>query len=343
MDNYRHALAWIIGLGITLVTAVTWAENNEYEALSYDSVAIYPVETATATVLSLKETTVSSQLTALVSSVHYQVGHVVTEGETLLSLDCEDYWLALSMAEAQKDSAAAGEKLALSQRDRSMRLLNQKLTSQQDADDREAGYLQAAANNRLSEATLKRARLDASRCDIKAPFSGVITERYAHKGQLATPGTALYKMLSPTDLEVEADVSEQDAPQISMDTGVVFEGLKNYDLKLVRTVKAIDRATRTQKFRFEFTGDKPLPGTAGKIKWQSSTPHLPARFIVSYQGIPGYFVAEDGQANFKPLPGAFPGKSQPVEAPLDSLILIPPLGDIEDGASITVKNFDARF
>jgi len=304
--------------------------------VSLRDIATTPAETATATVVSLEEATISSQLTALVKTMHYQVGHDVKQGDTLVSLDCTDYQLAEDIARARKESAQASLQLALSQRNRSDQLLSQKLTSQQDADDLEAAYIKAAADSRLAQATIERAALDVSRCEVKAPFSGIITERYANTGQLATPGAALYRLLSPQHLEVKADVSEQKSTEISGETEVLFEGLEAYPLRLSRKVKAIDQSTRTQEFRFVFTGEQPLPGTAGKIKWRTSTPHLPSSFIVIYQGTPGFFSAENGAARFHALPDAFPGKAQPVELPLETPILKPPLGDIEDGASITL-------
>lgn len=313
-----------------------------FTALPIGEVVIYPAAAATATVISLDETTISSQLTALVKTVHYQVGDRVDMGDILISLDCEDYQLAKKIAEAQKDSSAASERLALSQRNRSNQLLGQKLTSQQEADDREASYIKAAANNRLAQATLEQARLNVSRCEVKAPFSGVITERYGSKGQLTTPGTPLFRLVSPTNLEVRAEVSEQDAPQLADDTATVFESLDNYQVKLARTVSAIDQSTRTQEFRFIFTGELPLPGTAGKIKWRTPVPHLPSDYILTYQGVSGFFTVESDKARFQPLAGAFPGKAHPVSLPLDTLILKPPLGNLEDGSPVNILQSESR-
>ncbi|MGD9661102.1 MAG: efflux RND transporter periplasmic adaptor subunit [Porticoccaceae bacterium] len=294
----------------------------------------YPRVSASARVISLNDTDISARITAEVAEVITDTGTQVAKGELLLTLDCTDYELAVAIARAQLDAASANHVLAKSQYERSRQLLGRKLTSQQDVDATEAGFSATAAEVRIAEAALQQAKVDASRCRVFAPFDAVVRARHVSKGQLATPGTALLALIDRNNLEVAAQVSELDGEKISPQTAFVFAGSKDYPLVLERTVNAIDPVTRTREIRLSFSAEKPLPGTAGKVIWNSPVPHLPPQYLVNRNGATGFFIVRDDRIHFVPLDNAFPGKSQPVTLPLDTLVVTGSLGTVQEGDSI---------
>ncbi|MCK9504735.1 MAG: efflux RND transporter periplasmic adaptor subunit [Porticoccaceae bacterium] len=335
MDR-KHAfnrLAFLRILVILVFTGNTAVADIAFAPLA--ELVEYPRISASATVISLSDTDISARITAEVAEVIADTGSRVKKGELLLTLDCSDYELAVAIAQAQLDGAKANKVLAKNQYERSRQLLGRKLTSQQDVDATEAAYSGFAAAVRSAEAALKQTRVDASRCQIFAPFDAVVKARHVSKGQLAVPGTALLALIDGDNLEVSARVNELDGEKISPQTAFVFAGNRDYPLVLLRSVAAIDPVTRTQELRLGFSAEKPLPGTAGKVVWNSPVPHLPPRYLVNRNGATGFFIVKDARVSFVALDNAFPGKSQPVSLSLDTLVVTDSLGTVQDGDSIS--------
>jgi HlyD family secretion protein len=61
-------------------------------------------------------------------------------------------------------------------------------------------------------------RIDA--CSIKAPIDGVILEKYAQAGELATPGKSLYKMANIDNLILRVYISENQLTQVKLGSQV---------------------------------------------------------------------------------------------------------------------------
>jgi membrane fusion protein, multidrug efflux system len=327
----------IVSSVASLMFATSAQGAEKVKAMELGSAVEYPQFSATATAISLNDVTLSAQITATIAEVVSLVGEHVKKDATLAKLDCRDYALAEEITQAELDAAKANRELTLIQHERSQSLLKKKLTSQQDADEKLATYTAATAQSRLAEAQLNQAKINVSRCAVKAPFDGVVSTRHVALGQLATPGTPLYSLIEDKHLEVAAHVSEQDAGKISRETEVFFQNQARYPVTLVRTVDAVDRRTRTREMRFVFLDKRPLPGSAGKIHWQSPQPYLPAKYLVSLNGVTGYFIADGNVARFIAIPGAFPGRAQVIATDLSSMLLVPPVGGIRDGDKVELS------
>ncbi len=57
-------------------------------------------------------------------------------------------------------------------------------------------------------------------CSIKAPIGGIILEKYAQAGELATPGKSLYKMANIDHLILRVYISENQLTQVKLGTQV---------------------------------------------------------------------------------------------------------------------------
>ena len=323
---------------LVLVFASAASASAEHRLAELGSLVDYPGVSASATVISLDDADLSARISATVEDVIRDVGEEVKKGDVLLRLECDDYRLAVAIAAAERDAAIASRTLVRNHHNRVRQLLASKLASPQDADSAEASYSQAAAQARRAEAVLDKERLNQSRCNITAPFDGVVKARHIGVGQLAVPGAVLLGLTGRHRLEVSAKVSEPDAANMAAQTAFVFRGGGGeYPLALARTVSAIDPMTRTREIRLLFTADRPLPGTAGKVYWHSAIPHLPPRYLSVRDDITGFFVAEAGRARFVPLANSFPGRAQPVSLPLDTLVVVSATGRLEDGDPLTLS------
>ncbi|MEM0955670.1 MAG: efflux RND transporter periplasmic adaptor subunit [Pseudomonadota bacterium] len=130
----------------------------------------------------------SSGIGAIIAHMAVQEGDVVSEGDLLLSFDCDHIEAAQATAAAQVKSAEATLEV-----NRELVKLNS------------VGPLEV----RLNEAELEAAKGELAsvnaqlkHCEIRAPFDGAVTSRAAEAFQFVEEGGALLELVSKNSLEV---------------------------------------------------------------------------------------------------------------------------------------------
>ena len=110
--------------------------------------------------------------------------------------------------------------------------------------------------------------------DLKAPFDGVITERYLHPGALAGPQSGpLVKLQQLSRLRLIAAVPEADLGGIAYEVRVpftvpAFPG-ETFGATIARVPRVVDAKTRTMPIELDFanTGGKLAPGMYAELQW----------------------------------------------------------------------------
>ena len=103
----------IVSLLMFLLCCSALAEDNvRVKTAALADIAIYPLRSAPATVISLNDTVVSAQIAAKIEQIPVRVGDVVDAGSLLVSVDCDDYILARRQAQARLEALAARIELA---------------------------------------------------------------------------------------------------------------------------------------------------------------------------------------------------------------------------------------
>lgn len=316
-----------------------YAQSGSPKTLSkpLSEVALYPSRSASATALSINDTTISAQLLASISQVKVNVSQRVSKGELLVVLDCADYRLNREMATARLEAAEAQLVLADSQLTRSKQLFSKSLTSQEQVDTRSAERVAQNAMLKQREVELKQQKLNVSRCSLKAPFDGVVTGRLVSEGQLANIGTPLLSLVETGNIELSANVSYDDAEYFSRVKDFVFDYREKVPVAISQIGGVIDPNTRNQEVRFRFPSKSPLPGTAGKLMWNDPRSYIPPRLIVKRNGQLGVFLDDDGVARFTPLPSASPGRPAVTDMSLNTMLVVAGITLLQDGDQIKVQ------
>ena len=78
-----------------------------------------------------------------------------------------------------------------------------------------------------------------------------------------------------------------------------------------------------------------MPGTAGRVVWQSAQAHLPPDLVLRRGDELGVFIANGNKAMFVPLPLAQEGRPAPATLPLSSTIIIGGRYQLQDGDAIS--------
>ena len=90
----------IVAMLILAFTQFAHAEPISVKVANLTDVASYPKRTAPATVISLNDSTISSEISAKVIAFPTRVGDIVEKNKTLVSLNCTDYELIKRQVES---------------------------------------------------------------------------------------------------------------------------------------------------------------------------------------------------------------------------------------------------
>ena len=130
----------------------------------------------------------------------------MTKGQILATLNTDQRRAKLRAAEAELAKTTTNLELATLKRERLADLLERGLTSKQTFDDAQLGAQALQQNQRAISARLDSARLNIEKSTLKAPFSGVVAQRYVDEGTVVTPGTPILRLLAQSSFEAHVGV-----------------------------------------------------------------------------------------------------------------------------------------
>lgn len=228
----------------------------------------------TGTVTSARVAGLSAEVSGQVEAVNVEVGDRVEAGAALIELDREIEQLTLEALQASTRQASA-ELADARRRYRDARRLNeQKSISENELRLREAEVEVDGATLKQKQAEEQRQRARVERHTLRAPFSGVVSERLTESGEWIEPGRPVLTLVAVDDLRIEfrvpqefyARINPQSAISVTLDAlpGRVFDGT------ISAVVPVSDESSRTFLIHVEVdAGDAHLtPGMSvhGKLK-----------------------------------------------------------------------------
>jgi membrane fusion protein (multidrug efflux system) len=190
-------------------------------------------ERASGTLVSARQTAVSSKILARIEAVLVSAGSVVERGDELVRLDARDLEARAREAEEAVRSARAQLELARTEESRVRELFGAGVGTQQALDRAVSALEVATANLQAAEQRLADARVALSYGSIRSPVAGRVVDRLAEPGDTATPGVPLLRIYDPGALRLEVPVRESlavrlrpgDALRVTIDAlGARFEG-----------------------------------------------------------------------------------------------------------------------
>ena len=179
---------------------------------------------AVGTVRAAQTSQVSSQTMGNIREVRAHEGDRVQSGQLLATIDDAQPRSAVDQATAaataaEQDVSAADSDLGLAQTTlkRYQQLYERKSVSPQEFDEVKARYQSAEARRDVARAgqaqanaALAQARTSLGYTRVRAPFAGVVTEKKADRGTLASPGMPIFTIEDTRSYRLEAQVDESD-------------------------------------------------------------------------------------------------------------------------------------
>jgi RND family efflux transporter MFP subunit len=171
-------------------------------------------------------------------------GQAVKRGQVIAALDSRTSTLAATAAEAQ--SKLAQSQLEQGRRDceRVKHLLETGAISQAEYDRQTAQCTGQQWSAAAAEAQQMSASKTVGDARIRAPFDGVVGERYVNLGQYVQPSTRIASIYSPDPLRLELTVPEASVGAVAPDMPVSFTVAAFGDLPFAGRVKYISPNVR---------------------------------------------------------------------------------------------------
>jgi len=228
----------------------------------------------------------TSKITAHILRLDVRAGERVRKGQLLVTLDDRD--LAARVNQARKALAQAQATLSYAQLDyeRTRNLQAKGAIPQADLDVADTRRKQAQADlDRLGQA-VEEAQVNVGYAKIECPVDGVVIDRQAEVGDLATPAKPVLVLFDPQHLWLQASVSEEYAPLLKLgrEYRMRIDALKeDFTGTLAEIVPAADPTGRTILARIRLKPDDRLyPGLFGRLNLSVKTTEdilLPQRAI----------------------------------------------------------------
>jgi len=158
---------------------------------------------------------IQPRVAGYLETVNFQEGKEVKKGDVLFVIDQRPFRAELARATAELARAQTRSELARAQASRARKLLERRVTSEDEYDERTAADAQAKADVRAAEAAVEVARLDLQYTEIRSPIDGRTSYAIVTPGNLVAGGdmvpdaTLLTTVVSLDPVYVYFDADEQ--------------------------------------------------------------------------------------------------------------------------------------
>jgi HlyD family secretion protein len=232
-------------------------------------------------VVARRQATVAAEVTGRLVEVRVEEGQPVQAGEVLAVLEPTLAQAELRTSRARVASAEADLAEAARVLNRARELSKQGFATQASLTAAQARHDQALAQLNASRAETQHAQAQLSRYLIRAPFSGVVTNKAAQPGEIISPisagggftRTGVCTIVDMTSLEIEVDVSEAYIAKVHQDQKVsaVLDAYPDvtFDAHVIATIPSADRSKATVRVRIGFDRLDPriLPEMAISVRF----------------------------------------------------------------------------
>lgn len=247
---------------------------------------------ATANLVPEAEVEVLAESEGRLASLTVEEGDRIEKGQVLAELARGDVEINVQKAQVRADTARIAY-------ERAVRLKDQELLSSDDFDQAEQTF-------RLAEQELAEAEWRLEKTYIRAPFTGLVTQRNAQPGQHIRPGDSLFEVADFDPLVARIYLPEKDV--LALDSGrevrlsLRADDAVSFSGKIQKISPVVDTATGTVKVTVEARQVPAAvrPGAFVRVDIVKETHQgavlVPREAVVRELQATHVFVAEDGKA-----------------------------------------------
>lgn len=225
--KYIYTLLFVTAT-LSFVACGNSTENQQQESSPSISVKVNsvagndtsPFLTASGKIEATNSASLSTRMMGFVDKVHVNVGDKVSKGQLLISINNAD----LSAKQAQTNSGINEAQAAFNNAEtnykRFQNLFADNSASQKELDDQRVNYEMSKARLEGAKQMRNEVQSQFAYSNLRAPFNGVITNKFIETGDMTNPGVPLISIEGPESFEVTASIPESDISKITSGTKV---------------------------------------------------------------------------------------------------------------------------
>jgi RND family efflux transporter MFP subunit len=226
----------------------------------------------------IQEAAIYARTNGYVSKWYTDIGAKVQAGDLLAEIETPEIDQELNQARATAQQASANSDLARATLKRWQELVEKKVVSAQEFDEKKSALDARQADVNAAQANVARLEKLQGFQKVVAPFSGIVTARNIDNGSLVSAGNggqtaALFHVAQTDTLRIYVTVPQTNARSVTPgeSAAVSFREIpdKTFDAKVVRTAGALDPASRTllTELQVANTDGQLFPGMYAEIKF----------------------------------------------------------------------------
>ena len=260
------------------------------------------VLTVTGTVVPNRTSNVAADGSGRAIEVLVDRGSRVKAGDPLLRLDTRNAVISAREANADLSSARSQRALADEECRRTKQLFDKGAINKSEFDRQQTSCNTALDQVSAAEARAQMVTKQMSDGVVRAPFAGVITDRWITAGEWVTPATRLFTLIDDNPLKANLTVPESVSTQVAVDQIVDLVSIalpgKSYRAKVTRV--GSDIGTTTRALLAEATIDAGSPLKSGMFVeahitlGQNKYPSVPATAVIKRGQTWRLYVANAG-------------------------------------------------
>ena len=235
-----------------------------------------PTALYSGTVISKNDARLAAEFEGRLTSVA-DVGTVVAKGDVVATID--DTFLRQQRAEELAIIQSEKAKLALYDKEvqRYQRLVKENNVAENQLDQSISD--QSVTRNNIAAARARLAQIEEriARSNLRAPFAGVVSERFAQVGEWSQNGTALVRLVDTENLEIQVRVPQSIYPLIALNSELIAHFMSQQVKARVSTIVPVG-SNNSRLFELRLIPTKTLPpGTLVRV----SIPTAQAREVTA--------------------------------------------------------------
>jgi len=256
-----------------------------------------------ATIEAVNKATLSAQTSGRVRQIYFDTNDYVEQGSVLLEITDTEQGALLAVAESEllRTRALYNESMLTYQRYK--KLFPKGAISQGQLDQAEAA---AKTNKQLTmaaQANLNKAKQSLDYTIIKAPYSGVVTERHIEIGETITPGQPLFSGMSLEKLRAVTEIPQRHLEALRKNSQfiITLNGGKQLFSDKVTLFNYADLQSHAFKVRIELpeTDQLLLPGMWVKAQFISGyrqSIFIPSSAVLNNNELNAVYRESEGKA-----------------------------------------------
>ncbi|MCP4107482.1 MAG: efflux RND transporter periplasmic adaptor subunit [Desulfobacteraceae bacterium] len=291
---------------------------------------------------------ISSELSGLIKEQSVVEGAVVKKGDVLVRLNTD--FIGKNIEITKKQAEQVGIKIQNTRKNlkRYKTLFKEAATSEKVYDDLADSLREFVKQREIIKMEVEKLNLEIKKSVIKAPFDGLILERFKNEGEWVSPGDSICSLASVEDVVVKVAVPEELVKYVTPGNEILLV-INALEKELTGTIKKFvpvaDIASKTFQIKIA------IPYFEEIIQNMSVTVNVPVSnrmklkmikrdALIRNQGKNFVYTVKDGKASILPInivgyEGEFMGVDNPNIAP-DMLVVIDGNDRLRPDQAVTV-------